>query len=160
MRQRILIAMALAGEPLVIIADEPTSMLDPDNQLNIMRLIRNSVCKKQAGLIIITHDLSLLSSVDTIIVMYASRIVELGTADNILKTPNHPYTRKLLALTHSDTSKRLPVISGSILPPKRYFDGCHFFERCEYAMPVCQKQKPRLLPLGGSHYTACQLNVG
>lgn len=158
MRQRIMIAMALAGEPSLIIADEPSGMLDPENREIAAGILRSYSGERNAGLLMITHDLSMPELPDSIMVMYASRLVEWGDANKIMRSPMHPYTQKLMSLGMSVNEKRMPVIPGNMLSPDRYFEGCHFSERCDFAMPVCRQKQPEFKTAGDRHYSACWLN--
>ncbi len=158
MRQRILTAMAIAGEPALIIADEPTSMLDPENERINLRLIRDHAGKNASGLILITHDLTQLAGADRIIVMYAARIVETGTPQDIQSSPQHPYTVKLLELSGRPVNGRLPTIPGTIPVPEQYQEGCRFSGRCVHAMGICAEGIPPLKEISPGHYSACWLN--
>ncbi len=158
MRQRVMIAMALAGEPSVIIADEPSGMLDPENRDLASRILRIYTAERRAGLLLITHDLTMPEPPDTILIMYASRLAEWGDANKIMRSPKHPYTQKLLSLGKSEMEVRMSVIPGNMLSPDRYFEGCHFSERCDYAMPICRQKQPEFKSAGGRHYAACWLN--
>jgi peptide/nickel transport system ATP-binding protein/oligopeptide transport system ATP-binding protein len=141
MRQRVMIAMALALEPDVLIADEPTTALDVTIQAQILELLKQLRAETDAGVILVTHDLGVVADVaDRIAVMYAGRIVEQGTVDEIFYDPQHPYTWGLLgSITRVDRPRpeRLPSIPG--LPPSllRPPEGCHFRPRCPHAHDAC-----------------------
>ncbi|MBN2298804.1 MAG: ABC transporter ATP-binding protein [Deltaproteobacteria bacterium] len=147
MRQRIVIAIALLMDPALIIADEPTTALDVTIQAEILDLLLELCATGKTGLILITHDLAVVSQVtDKITVMYAGRIVEMGSTDTIIHDPRHPYTQGLInALPGSrHTGSRLNQIPGMMpnlltIPP-----GCSFHPRCPFMMDICTKQAPRL----------------
>ncbi len=158
MRQRVMIAMALALNPKVLIADEPTTALDVTVQAQIMDLLAE--LKEQLGmaLILITHDLGVVASVaDRIAVMYAGRIVEESDVYALYQKPGHPYTRALLeSIPRLDRGgEPLKVIGG--LPPnlQRIPPGCPFHPRCPIAVPLCREQLPPLVALGPQRYSAC-----
>lgn len=160
MRQRLAIAIALACGPRLLIADEPTTALDVTVQAEILRLL--STLRDEMGLtvILITHDLGVMSAVaDTVSVFYAGRIVESGVARDVLKHPRHPYTRGLLAaLPHpEDPSARIEGIPG--MPPAltEIPDGCAFWPRCQYASAQSQAERPPLRTLG-SRRLACHVD--
>jgi oligopeptide transport system ATP-binding protein len=159
MRQRIAIAVALACRPKLLIADEPTTALDVTVQAGILRLL--DALRKETGLsvILITHDLGVMSSIaDSVSVFYAGRIVESGRTSEVLGTPRHPYTRALLdALPHPEGSaeRELVAIAGAPPTPASRPSGCAFHPRCPYALPSCIEHVPELVPLGGGRLLAC-----
>jgi oligopeptide/dipeptide ABC transporter ATP-binding protein len=160
MRQRVLIAMALAGDPEILIADEPTTALDVTIQAQILRLIKELVERFQHSVLLISHDLGVVASVcRRIAVMYAGNIVELTTIERIFKDPSHPYTKGLLRSIPnlSRREEKLVGITGSIPdfidPPK----GCRFHPRCPHAMNVCREVKPLLEEIAEEHQVACFL---
>jgi oligopeptide transport system ATP-binding protein len=158
MRQRIAIAVALACRPKLLIADEPTTALDVTVQAGILRLL--DTLRKETGLsvILITHDLGVMSSIaDSVSVFYAGRIVESGTTSEVLGRPRHPYTRALLdALPHPEAIDReLVAITGSPSTPASRPSGCAFHPRCAYALPSCVEHVPELVPIGGGRLLAC-----
>jgi peptide/nickel transport system ATP-binding protein len=141
MRQRVMIAMALSCSPSLLIADEPTTALDVTIQAQILDELRKLQSETQAGIILVTHDLGVVADIaDRVIVMYAGRVVEQGTLDEIFYDPQHPYTWGLLGSImriDADRSLRLPAISGqppSLLAPPQ---GCHFRPRCPHAFDRC-----------------------
>ena len=141
MRQRVMIAMALACAPDLLIADEPTTALDVTIQAQILDELRQLRTETGAGIILVTHDLGVVADIaDRVIVMYAGRVVEQGTLDEIFYDPQHPYTWGLLgSITRidSDRSQRLPAIAGlppSLMSPPK---GCHFRPRCPHAFDRC-----------------------
>ncbi|NIL49245.1 ABC transporter ATP-binding protein [Streptomyces sp. 2BBP-J2] len=158
MRQRIMIAMAIALEPALIIADEPTTALDVTVQAQVMELLAELQREYRMGLILITHDLGVVADVaDRIAVMYAGRIVESAPVHDIYKAPAHPYTRGLLdSIPRLDQKGReLYVIKG--LPPNltRIPPGCPFHPRCPLARDVCTTDDPPLYEVSGTRGSAC-----
>lgn len=161
MRQRAMIAIALACNPKLLIADEPTTALDVTIQAQIMELMQDLQKKLNTSIILITHDLGVVAKVaDRIAVMYAGVIVESGTAQEIFHNPQHPYTWGLLkSVPRLDTGEkeRLLPIEGTppdlFAPPK----GCPFAARCEYAMKVCKEGHPEKTNLNDTHYVNCWL---
>jgi peptide/nickel transport system ATP-binding protein/oligopeptide transport system ATP-binding protein len=165
MRQRVMIAMALSCDPAVLIADEPTTALDVTIQAQILEVLKELRTVSGAGIILVTHDLGVVADIaDRIAVMYAGRIVEQGTIDEIFYNPQHPYTWGLLgSITRVDRPRpdRLPSITG--LPPSLIHapQGCHFRPRCPHAHDACLV-KPELLPrLPGAtgHQDRCVLEA-
>ncbi|MHC0035434.1 ABC transporter ATP-binding protein [Pseudoneobacillus sp. C159] len=162
MRQRVMIAMALACDPELIIADEPTTALDVTIQAQILTLMKRLQKETDTSIILITHDLGVVAEVcDKVIVMYAGEVVETGTVEEIFKHPTHPYTRGLMkSVPRLDMNRKekLYSIIGSppdlLDPPK----GCSFFPRCEFAMKVCRDNHPDLEPISGKQQAACWLH--
>lgn len=159
MRQRVMIAMALACEPGMIIADEPTTALDVTVQAQILSLLADLTRSSNGGLLLITHDLGVVARyADYLNIMYAGRIVEHGPTDAVFANPAHPYTRGLLASAprlSGEVVDRLPAIPGQ--PPSLIggVRGCAFAERCSSAMPRCRVENPELLAIEGAHEVAC-----
>jgi oligopeptide/dipeptide ABC transporter ATP-binding protein len=149
MRQRIAIAIALACRPKLLIADEPTTALDVTVQAGILRLLDRLRREQGLAVILITHDLGVLSSIaDRISVFYAGRVVESGSRADVLQRPRHPYTRALLdALPHPEAAKERPLIAigGSPPSPGDIPPGCSFHTRCAYAVDSCRTDVPELL---------------
>lgn len=161
MRQRIVIAIALANNPKLIIADEPTTALDVTIQAQVLELIDDLKKQSNSAIIMISHDLGVVAKLcDRIAIMYGGKIVEIGTDRDIFYQPNHPYTQGLLkcvANPEDDTDAPLTPIAGSppdlLNPPK----GCPFVDRCEKAMRVCKDYMPETTTLSESHQCACWL---
>jgi len=161
MRQRVMIAIALACEPKLLIADEPTTALDVTIQAQILELMQELRKKLGMGIIMITHDLGVVASMcDYIAVMYAGEIVEYGTTDDIFYNPKHEYTKGLLRSIpkfHEKDYSRLVPIDGQpvdlLNPPK----GCSFAPRCASCMKICLEVKPEKNYYGGVHYARCLL---
>ncbi len=163
MRQRVMIAMALACAPKLLLADEPTTALDVTIQWQILTLMQELSQKQGMGILLITHDLGVVAQMaHRVGVMYAGQMVEYGTVGQVLKDPKHPYTQGLLHAIpskHSMDTKRLPIIKGKVPLPNELPTGCHFHPRCPHVMPRCQNEKPQLLPLiqDKEHLARCWL---
>jgi len=160
MRQRIMIAMALSCNPKLIIADEPTTALDVTIQRQILELIKTIQEQTGAALLLITHDLGVVAeTVDDVAVMYAGRVVETGTVDEVLLNPRMPYTRGLLESIPSQGKRgqRLSAIKGTVPNPFRMPPGCKFQPRCPYAWEACETE-PELIELGRDRTARCWLN--
>ncbi|GMR05785.1 MAG: ATP-binding cassette domain-containing protein [Gammaproteobacteria bacterium] len=148
MNQRVMIAMAIACNPSLLIADEPTTALDVTVQEQILKLLRRLQQENNMGLIFITHDLSVVSTIaDKIIVMYAGQVVELCATDDLFQQALHPYTEALLKSlpeNYSSANKRMDSIKGSQPAAGEILPGCRFQPRCNYARELCSQQKPVL----------------
>ncbi len=158
MRQRVMIAMALANDPELLIADEPTTALDVTIQAQILELIAELQREAGTALILVTHDLGVVAEVaDRVVVMYAGRIVEQGPVNLIFDDPQHPYTVGLLGSLPSIGRRegRLATIPGSVPPPSRWGPGCRFASRCPLAQQRCVTQRPELERVGEEHAAAC-----
>jgi len=161
MRQRVMIAIALACNPKLLIADEPTTALDVTIQAQILDLMRDLQEKTGASIIIITHDLGVVADIaQRVVVMYAGKVVEHGSIDDVFYNPRHPYTWGLLRSVprlDNDEKQELIPIDGTppdlIAPPK----GCGFAARCPYAMEICMEQDPDMTKLSQGHGAACWL---
>ncbi|MEG1523902.1 MAG: ABC transporter ATP-binding protein [Clostridia bacterium] len=162
MRQRVMIAMALACEPDILIADEPTTALDVTIQAQILELMQDLQKKLGMAIILITHDLGVIADMcDEIIVMYAGRVCERGTADEIFYNPKHEYTKGLLRSIPSIVGKqgRLIPIAGSPVDQLNLPTGCAFASRCDKAMKICLNQCPEEIPINACHMASCWMNV-
>ena len=158
MRQRVIIAIALAANPKLVIADEPTTALDVTIQAQILRLMKQLVREQGSSLILITHDLAVVSeTVDRIIVMYCGKIVEEGTVDQVIHHPAHPYTKGLQDSVPKlrVQQARLDYIPGMVPSMFDLPSGCLFAPRCKYCTPECHRTFPEKHDLGGGHYVAC-----
>ncbi len=158
MRQRVMIAMALSCNPGLLIADEPTTALDVTVQAQILELITRLQEEFGMGVIMITHDLGVIAEVsDRVAVMYAAKIVEYATADEIFYNPKHPYTIGLLkSIPRLGQNKdRLATIEGTVPPPTNFPVGCHFCTRCSYADALCWNDEPPLVEIETGHSVAC-----
>jgi oligopeptide/dipeptide ABC transporter ATP-binding protein len=160
MRQRVMIAMALACEPKLLIADEPTTALDVTIQAQILELIQELRQRLGMAVMLITHDLGVVAEMcDDVAVMYAGRVVERGSAEAIFRSPQHPYTEALLhsiPLLGMTQAKPLKVIRGIVPNPLTWPMGCRFAARCDYAFDRCQREDPPLMD-AGSQKAACWL---
>ena len=162
MRQRIMIAMAIACEPDILIADEPTTALDVTIQAQILELIQKLQDELGLAVIMITHDLGIIADMcDDIIVMYAGSIAERGSADDIFYNPHHEYTKGLLHSipTMEKTDDMLIPIAGSPVDMLAMPAGCPFAPRCPSAMKVCMTEMPEELEIGDGHFASCWMNV-
>ena len=162
MRQRVMIAMALACEPDILIADEPTTALDVTIQAQILELIQSLQKKMGMAVILVTHDLGVIADMcDNIVVMYGGRICERGTAREIFYNPKHEYTRGLLrSIPNVNNMKtKLVPISGTPINMLNMPKGCAFCARCDSAMKICLTQVPEELWINDEHKAACWLNV-
>ena len=162
MRQRVMIAMALACEPDVLIADEPTTALDVTIQAQILELMQSLQKELGMAIIMITHDLGVVAQLcDEVIVMYAGSICEQGTADEIFYNPKHEYTKGLLRSipTVDSDGGRLQPISGTPIDLLNMPAGCAFAPRCENAMKICLRERCERMKINDDHYAACWQNV-
>ncbi len=161
MRQRAMIAMALACEPQLIIADEPTTALDVTVQAQILDLLKDMAARTGSALILITHDLGVVARyADRVVVMYAGRVVESAPAEELYARPRHPYTRGLMASVprlHTDAGERLVPIEGQPPDLSRMPVGCAFAPRCRQATDICRNEPPPLRDCGPQHRVACVL---
>jgi oligopeptide/dipeptide ABC transporter ATP-binding protein len=158
MKQRVLIAQALACNPDVLIADEPTTALDVTIQARILELIAELQERLQTSVLYISHDLSLVKEIcDRVAVMYAGRIVETGTTDEVFSDPKHPYTRGLMAAVPSASHTRgeLAAIDGNVPELVDPPPSCRFNTRCPYAVEICRTTDPEMIPVGNEHRVAC-----
>ncbi len=162
MRQRVMIAMALACEPDILIADEPTTALDVTIQAQILELMRSLQEELGMAIIMITHDLGVVAQMcDEVIVMYAGSICEQGTADEIFYNPKHEYTKGLMrSIPTADTAgQKLRPISGTPIDLLNLPEGCPFAPRCDAAMKICLKQRCGRMQINDFHQAACWVNI-
>ena len=162
MRQRVMIAMALACEPDILIADEPTTALDVTIQAQILELMQDLQKKLGMAIIMVTHDLGVIASMcDEIIVMYGGRVCERGSADDIFYRPAHEYTKGLLRSipTAANSQERLVPIGGTPINLLNMPKGCAFCPRCDEAMKICLDEVPEEMPVGKGHLAACWMNI-
>ena len=162
MRQRVMIAMALACEPDILIADEPTTALDVTIQAQILELIADLQKKMGMAVILVTHDLGVIADMcDNIIVMYGGHICERGTADEIFYNPRHEYTKGLLRSIPNvnNMKQKLIPIAGTPINILNLPAGCAFCTRCDEAMKICLEQQPEEMVINDDHYASCWMNV-
>ncbi|TDC06815.1 ABC transporter ATP-binding protein [Streptomyces sp. 8K308] len=158
MRQRLLIAMAVALEPDVLLADEPTTALDVTVQAQVMRLLRDLQTERDLAVVLITHDLAVVAQrADDVAVMYAGTVVETGPVREVFAAPRHPYTKGLLDSVpeHASRGERLPAVPGSPPELSAVPAGCVFQARCPLARERCVAERPVLAPAGPGRSTAC-----
>ena len=158
MRQRVMIAMALACNPKIIIADEPTTALDVTIQAQILDLLRNLKDRINSSIMLITHDLGVIAEMaDYVVVMYAGRVVEKGTVEEIFTNPSHPYTIGLMASKPVVGKKvdRLYSIPGKVPNPVNMPDYCYFKDRCDLQLPCCSGEYPCEISLSPTHKVSC-----
>lgn len=162
MRQRVMIAMALACEPDILIADEPTTALDVTIQAQILELMQSLQKKLGMAIIMVTHDLGVIADMcDEIIVMYGGRVCERGTAEDIFYRPHHEYTKGLLrSIPNVDRiGEKLIPIPGTPINLLNMPKGCAFCPRCEEAMKICIEEQPPEMKMPDGHFASCWLNV-
>jgi peptide/nickel transport system ATP-binding protein len=160
MRQRAMIAMALACNPSLLIADEPGTALDVIVQAQVLKLLSELKDKLNLAIIIITHDLSIISETcNKMAVMYAGKIVEIGDVMSLFKKPLHPYTQGLISAFPNLKAKKQEMISIPGSPPNLLNPptGCRFHPRCSFAMDICKKEEPAVIEVSQGHYAACHL---
>ena len=158
MKQRVVIAIALACNPKLLIADEPTTALDVTIQAQVLEMIYKLKSENNTSMILITHDLGVVAqNCDYVAIIYAGEVVEYGTLREIYKDTKHPYTEGLFGSIPSLTSdvKRLQAIDGMMPDPTKLPEGCVFCERCKYAVPECSKTHPGMVTVGGPHQVRC-----
>ena len=163
MRQRVMIAMALSCNPRLIIADEPTTALDVTIQAQILDLLRNLKDKINSSIMLITHDLGVIAEMaDYVVVMYAGRVVEKGTAQEIFANPAHPYTIGLMASKPMVGKKvdKLYSIPGKVPNPINMPNYCYFKDRCEMCVEGCQGEYPHMIQLSPTHMVSCYRYYG
>ena len=163
LRQRVMIAMAMACEPELLIADEPTTALDVTIQAQILDLLRNLKDKINSSIMLITHDLGVIAEMaDYVVVMYAGRVVEKGTAQEIFANPAHPYTIGLMASKPMVGKKvdKLYSIPGKVPNPINMPNYCYFKDRCEMCVEGCQGEYPHMIQLSPTHMVSCYRYYG
>jgi oligopeptide/dipeptide ABC transporter ATP-binding protein len=162
MRQRVMIAIAIACRPRLLIADEPTTALDVTIQAQILDLLRDLQSSLGMSVVLISHDMGVIAEfARRVIVMYAGRVVESSGVSDLFRKPLHPYTEGLLAaIPKLDVDvDRLPTIKGSIPDPAQAIPGCRYGPRCAIAVPLCRVEAPPLLPAGASRFARCPPRV-
>jgi peptide/nickel transport system ATP-binding protein/oligopeptide transport system ATP-binding protein len=160
MAQRVMTAMALACNPSLLIADEPTTALDVTIQAQILELLKELQDRFGMSILLITHNLGIIAQVsDRLAIMYAGKVVEYGKVDRILKAPAHPYTLGLLdSIPRVESVRsRLSTIKGMVPRPVEWPSGCRFHPRCKYATPVCKEEEPEMLEVAPGHRARCHL---
>ncbi len=164
MKQRVCIAMGLACNPSLLIADEPTTALDVTIQAQILDLMKGLKEKYQTSTIFITHALGVVADIaDYVAVIYAGSVIEYGDLKSIFTQPAHPYTKGLFGCIpdiESEDSQRLYVIRGAMPDPTRLPEGCKFCKRCDYAMEICSQKEPDEIKIGDNHTVRCHLYAG
>ncbi|MDT3427748.1 peptide/nickel transport system ATP-binding protein [Paenibacillus forsythiae] len=162
MRQRVMIAMAMACSPKLLIADEPTTALDVTIQAQILDLMKELKSSQGTAILLITHDLGVVAEMcDRVVVMYGGKVVEESDVFTLFTEPKHPYTQGLMKSmpTLDSEEARLYSIKGSVPVPGSLREGCTFAPRCEFAMEVCRLQAPQLAEIGPGHFTSCWLHT-
>ncbi len=161
MAQRVMIAMSISTQPKLLIADEPTTALDVTIQAQILKLLKRLRDELNLTVILITHDLSVISYMcDRMAVFYAGQVMEIGPTEKVLMNPNNPYTKALMkALPNPELrGKKLPYIIGEVPSLVKPPAGCRFHPRCSERLDVCSDEKPKLIQVSEGHYSACWLN--
>jgi oligopeptide/dipeptide ABC transporter ATP-binding protein len=160
MKQRVMIAMALSCNPRLLIADEPTTALDVTIQAQILELVYNLQQESQMSVLLITHDLAVVAEVcDRVVVMYASRIVEIADVVKLFENPRHPYTQGLFSSIPNldEEQSRLTPIAGFVPSPMNFPKGCKFHDRCPLKVERCTQEEPQLREVQQGHQVACHL---
>ncbi len=162
MCQRVMVAMALSADPLLLIADEPTTGLDVTVQAQVLDLIRTRVRSAGSACLFITHDLGVVAELcERVIVMYAGRVVEQGPVAEIFTNPRHPYTQGLIASTlRVDIDKPISTIPGTVPDAVHLPSGCTFHPRCPFAEELCRHEEPSMVEAGHDHSTRCHIVSG
>ncbi|MBU0684843.1 MAG: ABC transporter ATP-binding protein [Thermoplasmatota archaeon] len=160
MKQRVMIALALSCNPLLLIADEPTTALDVTIQAQILNLLKEVVKVAGSSMMIITHNLGVVAETcDRVCIMYAGRIVEIAETFDLFGSPLHPYTKGLLTAFPKlgERKEELAVIRGTVPNLMKPFPGCPFVDRCDYAVNACSRVRPWMVEVGPGHFVACHL---
>ncbi|MGC8970568.1 MAG: ABC transporter ATP-binding protein [bacterium] len=163
MKQRVIIAMALALDPKVVIADEPTTALDVVSQLSVLSTLYQVCRRVNASLVLVTHDMAVHAQLtDRVAIMYAGKVVEVGKTNEVFKKPLHPYTKALLLSipTIEGKRRRLEGISGLAPSPTNWPKGCRFNPRCPYSKDICTEREPEEIEYEPGHYVSCFLYGG
>lgn len=156
MRQRVMIAMAIACNPLLLIADEPTTALDVTIQSQILELLQSLRQQRQMAILLITHDLSIISEqANRCAIMYAGRIMEIADTEELFRNPLHPYTIGLLESIPTTRGVPLKPIRGFVPSPESLPEGCKFSDRCPLAKDICNLQEPDLFEVSKNHFLRC-----
>lgn len=156
MRQRVMIAMAIACNPSLLIADEPTTALDVTIQAQVLQLLQRLRKDREMAILLITHDLSIISEqADRCAIMYAGRIMELANVDEIFMNPLHPYTHGLLESLPVARGTALKPITGFVPSPDNFPEGCKFSDRCYQVIEECRKYEPKLVEISENHFVRC-----
>lgn len=156
MRQRVMIAMAIACNPLLLIADEPTTALDVTIQSQILELLQSLRQQRQMAILLITHDLSIIAEqANRCAIMYAGRIMEIADTEELFRNPLHPYTIGLLESIPTTRGIPLKPIRGFVPSPESLPKGCKFYDRCPLAKDICNLQEPDLLEVSKNHFLRC-----
>lgn len=161
MRQRVMITIAMACNPKLLIADEPTTALDVTIQAQILSLMKNLIKEYNTSILMITHDLGVVAEMcQRVIIMYAGKIVETADVETLFEDPQHPYTKGLIASlpASSKNKKRLSSIPGNVPTIKKRSKGCRFAPRCSFAMDICLNKDPDMFDIGKGHTSACWLH--
>ncbi len=163
MRQRVMIAMALIGNPKVLIADEPTTALDVTIQAQVLELFRKIKEEFGTAILLITHNLGVVAGMaDRVAVMYAGRVVEMAETEELFTNPRHPYTLALLRAVprlENGSRQRLEPIAGTPPDLTRLPAGCSFYDRCPFHQERCQEEAPSLAAVGERHQASCWVDV-
>ncbi len=160
MKQRVMIAIALACSPKLLIADEPTTALDVTIQAQVLELMNNLKENIDTAILLITHDLGVVAETcEKVAIMYAGEIVEIGAVDEVFEHPGHPYTAGLFKAIPdiSEKRERLFAIQGSMADPTALPEGCYFHPRCPFATEACRKTAPAMVEIGENHWAKCHL---
>ena len=163
MKQRVVIAIALACNPMLLIADEPTTALDVTIQAQVLKLMRNLKVKYDTSMIMITHDLGIVAEMcDKVAIMYAGRVVEYASTQQLFEAPRHPYTEGLFNSLPNieEEQERLKVIQGLMPDPTNLPSGCCFHPRCPYAIESCSVSEPAMFEMAPGHFSACPVRGG
>lgn len=160
MKQRVVIAIALACSPSLLIADEPTTALDVTIQAQVLEMMKELKIKYKTSMLMITHDLGIVAEIcDTVSVIYGGKIIEHGTLEDVFNNTRHPYTEGLFRSLPNleDRASKLNPIKGLMPDPTNLPEGCTFYPRCDYAMEICKTVKPKKVFRNDEHYVECHL---